>query len=673
MQITFTNETGSEIPYPYELGKFIYNIEGIPLTYSIEKGSFYFDNVDSILDKYANFLLFELNEIGLDHDMNLSNVEAFDFLLQQIECVDITKIDQFGLDSNEVTASMNIIDLEDFSKLVHVDDCARFDFSSFISILDLDVTILKDIALVEKKSAIYPMVFYNNSISKPCLVQYQEVRILDFPVFQTFETFQPLCKDQELPDQIFNEYTLPIGELYGSIISSELTLVDETLISLPTPVIYHAKEKISSNTILETILDYLNLIPLSACDDIYLDWHLLLGNICGREICYAYIDTLVEVTAYVIPPQMHYAGPENAFNDPSLWDDVLIGPEEIKCKETPLQLHVACSKWDSQINNIVLPNSIHRDDKQETGNGRILPKINSRKVSSLFESMSRSSDLNFFLNVRHGKANMEKVNDITLPSISKDAVPIPSSEMTFQQWDIKAHHVSLSDHIIHLIDDIYKCFIGTSQHYLDQSGVNYRDGPFLARYDFKLLELSKEKLMEILSEKFLNQPISSLKHDGRIEFVALYAVRRLVYFLCFFGIHPAYMYISNISQSAVYLTVLLRPIISLLENTQCKVEKELIESHPSLSVIENILRTNSCCDGKKTLIVSGRIFWFTLRKKLYSIKLPFYEVPFDHHNMMGCSELTNSISEAFLQCNCLLLSYEYVSFRYSYTKNLYSF
>ena len=80
------------------------------------------------------------------------------------------------------------------------------------------------------------------------------------------------------------------------------------------------------------------------------------------------------------------------------------------------------------------------------------------------------------------------------------------------------------------------------------------------------------------------------------------------------------------------MTAIFESIPEGLRNIQCcigearlKAEKQLFESHPSLSDIETILKSNTQI-GQKILIVSDRTFWLPLGRKLTAMKMTSVEV-----------------------------------------------
>ncbi|KAG8060095.1 hypothetical protein GUJ93_ZPchr0002g24113 [Zizania palustris] len=94
------------------------------------------------------------------------------------------------------------------------------------------------------------------------------------------------------------------------------------------------------------------------------------------------------------------------------------------------------------------------------------------------------------------------------------------------------------------------------------------------------------------------------------------------------------------------------------DHSQRKSEKELLESHPSLSDIEAILRSNKQT-GQKILIVADRAFWLPLGQKLTSMNMTFVE--HEKNSSATYLDLVNKVNsttwilEELLKSDCILL------------------
>ena len=89
-----------------------------------------------------------------------------------------------------------------------------------------------------------------------------------------------------------------------------------------------------------------------------------------------------------------------------------------------------------------------------------------------------------------------------------------------------------------------------------------------------------------------------------------------------------------------------------------KAEKYQFDSHPSLSDIETILRSNTQI-SQKILIVADRAFWLPLGQKLTSMKMTFVELGKDPAaaslDMVNKANSTTWILGGLPKSDCILL------------------
>jgi len=433
------------------------------------------------------------------------------------------------------------------------------------------------------------------------------------------------------------------------------------------PILSDGKDVKSQSRIFADILHILKPHALTATDGLYLDWHLLLEGTCTREICSTYICMLHEVTHCYADSGLQFSNEDVFHVNLDFVDD---SPERLtmlECKEVLTELHgVIPPANDTSVKPA--GTQILKNDVKNIQNQKEMPKVNSGKVSSLFESMSQSNDLNFFLDARRGATRkgwsgetMEESSSKVTPAavlLKEPSQPSSLPEVYLDQWDIEVHHVSLSDHILGLIDNIQKSYLAILNF-----GTDLRSNTFLVpEDDIKFISLSKEKLLELIIEKSKSQLTSGCRDETFMGLLALYAIKQLAYFLCFFGIHTAHLYISNLTRQIDNLVIRLRPLESLIEDACQKSERHLIESHPSLSLVEGILKSYSSQNGK-ILIIAERLFWLPLNLKLTRMRIKPHEVSCanksaNQFDTLDNSRFTNYILEALLRSDCLLISHE---------------
>ncbi|OEL14329.1 hypothetical protein BAE44_0024653 [Dichanthelium oligosanthes] len=419
--------------------------------------------------------------------------------------------------------------------------------------------------------------------------------------------------EMDTSDEIFKGDFDQARHFYESVVSCELTLVDDRFKSLPTPILTDDKAARYMLPPIAEVLCSLKPLPLSAADGIYLDWHLLSEGPCSRESCSSLVSMVEEVKPCSFSSEL-----------------------QISCQQTPalgidfledFQRSAKLHHEDKKNENFV-PKPISHDPsakletpqkyKQEsdvTGH-RKMEKF-SEKESSLFESMSQPNELNYYLNVKNGTnkvRNNENVSTSDTPPSKQQAVPFSTRPKIDKLIEI--HPVSLSDLIRGLIKYIHVSYTSALQEsaYFRHS---FTEGQGLS--------ISKQKLLELITGEGSEGLYNHCKSEDKMDLIVLYALKQVAYYLCFFGLHAAYLYIGNLTGSFENIPERLRNIQFCIGEARLKAEKQLFESHPSLSDIEAIFRSNTQI-GQKILIVSDRAFWLPLGRKLTSMKMTSVEV-----------------------------------------------
>jgi hypothetical protein len=481
------------------------------------------------------------------------------------------------------------------------------------AVAEMDLVKINDNILLDKKSAIYPLKPDGTCSDVPCFVRLEEVEIIDFPLKDAYEMLaQSEKSEMKTSDEIFKEDFDSARRFYESVVSSELALSDDTFKSLSVPILIDDKAMKSVIPPIEEVLCSLKPIPLSAADGIYLDWHLLLEGPCNREICSTYASMVEEVKPCSLNSELKICQ-----QTPDLDNDFL---EDFQ--RTPKVGH------EDKLNEIYVPAPLSRNslsnpetehknkNESDSRDHSHMVKLSSEKVSSLFESLPQSNDLNFYLNVRsgtNGVKNNESVATLDLPAPNQQAIPVSTRPKIDKLIEI--HLVRLSNVIRGLVKDIHVSYTSALQEsaYLRHS---FSDGQGLS--------ISKQKLLELITGESSDGLYNDSKRENKMDLIVLYALKQAAYYLCFFGLHAAHLYIGNLTGSFENIPDRLRNIQCCIGAAQLNAEGQLLESHPSLSVIETILRSNAQI-GQKILIVSDRAFWPPLSQKLTSMKMTSVE------------------------------------------------
>ncbi|ONK71466.1 uncharacterized protein A4U43_C04F8950 [Asparagus officinalis] len=678
-------DMGVTVTYPYEVVKSICSVEVIPDCLAMDD-----DSAAPKKTPKRTVIVpeFEVNEIGYGHERAPSIEEAFSALLPHIEPQHGVHSDELVINVKEFLESSNIDILDHFSMNASSETCLKDEPVCLNSVLEMNVIDLNGNMVLEENSTIYPMALAGDCSYMPCPVFFQEVQILDISSVHMFDQFSG-SQATELPDisdEMFKYDIDSVGSFYEAMVSSELALVDDTFKSLPVPLFSDNKDMKLHSRIFENVLHVLKPHASTATDDLYLDWHPVTEGICTREICSTYICMLYEVSFSSMDSELQSSNEDVFYFNLDFIDG---SPERLRIferKEIITELHgIIPQANDAYVK--AADSQVLKDGVSNNLNVKKLPTGNSEKVASLFESMSQSNDLDFFLGARRGTFRKscsgeplkEGSSKVTPPTASLKEPSQPSSlpDVHLEQWNIEVHHVSLSDHTLGLIDNIQKSYLAILNY-----GTDLRSNTLLApEDDLKFIGLSKEKLLELITEKSRRQFTSGCTDETFTGLLALYAIKQLAFLLCLFGIHTAHLYISNLTQCSLIhkqfdktdsLAIKLRPLESLIEDARQKSDRHLIESHSSLSLIEGILKFNTS-QNSKILIIAERLFWLPLNQKLTSMKVKLHEVTqaYKFTNQLDTADFirfTNHILEVLLHSDCLLISHENVTDSFPFDK-----
>ncbi|KAK1284003.1 hypothetical protein QJS10_CPB21g00504 [Acorus calamus] len=402
------------------------------------------------------------------------------------------------------------------------------------------------------------------------------------------------------------------GCVYESLISSELALVDDTFRSLLVPVCCDDNIMVSTTAIFKGVLCKLIPYSVSASDGVYLDWHLSQDEACNRDVCCMCRKLLEELnidrTAYLPQPSIPDMGVIDFVN----LDETLEGTCTFQSKEIPSELPFVGTEF---IETAAKPTTSH-EPREEISHPECRdrnPILSFGRVSSIQDSESQYNDLDYYISARRGGTKRRSESGIkdnamgkVEPSVvsSEDStMPCASLEMDSQKQHIEVHQVMLCGQFLELIEEIQKSCISIFQNDI----VLEKDCSCPAGDVLKLMNLPKQELVNLITGK-TKQSSASASEGG----------------------------------------------------------EKIIESHPSLTVIEGILRSNSSLNSKKVLIVADQVFWLTLMEKLTEMGISYHEithVPNLHSHrsdIVESDQLIHSIMDALHHSDCLLIPHEHV-------------
>ncbi|PKU86671.1 hypothetical protein MA16_Dca014313 [Dendrobium catenatum] len=663
-------EMGISIISPYEVDRLLCLIEDVPDILIICEESF--------SEKDGN----SLQDSKLCHDIKLPSFEIGESVLGIHECFSMDETfndllaylklqkngDELVVNAKELLGSTNDSFSEHFLTQAASDGLDHRPLP-LNSLLDLDLIDLNGCILLEDKSVMYPMVSDGSSPHVPCLTQLEEVQVFDgtMNVPDMFNSFNSVEKE-EFFEQMCKEQIREMESFYESVLTSELSLMDNPFKFLPAPILIDANILKSESMIMEDIFNAIKPHSFSVCDEIYLDWHPLLEGACNNEACSAFMSMIQEVSSYRIDTCELESQCEPFTHSDFYFMDDSLGEVSIEHCKKHTDVHKKCPDDMFPAVDTDVTEAVNHDNR-ESNSANQMPKNNPAKISSMLEPISQFNDLNFFLGVRKGSAEVSSgfetcsANRHSIRITSWDTLQEPSEASFFSESNlqkIEVHKASLSGYTLNLIDEIQAIYfsnLNKCKHLISNSSSSTA---------MELLSIHKGRLLELISHKGESQCTSGPRDEAFVALLAIYALKQLAYYLCFFGIHIAYLYVSICSSNVTNLAERLQPLQSLLQDAHWKAEKEIIESHPSLSLIEGLLKSNASKGCKKTLIISNEVFWPSLKYKLTILKISFNEVrnpccPTEQLDILDKCRSPNSIIEALMHSDCLLLSYENIS------------
>ncbi|XP_020527538.1 protein SHORTAGE IN CHIASMATA 1 isoform X3 [Amborella trichopoda] len=503
-------------------------------------------------------------------------------------------------------------------------------------------------------------------------INFDKYQFLDWSYCQAFHLADlELVTETNLLEVLLKEDLNSVKTFNECIVGPELALADETFHSLPIPALPDYKELCSLCELLDRILDDLKPHSASACDWIYLDWHLSQEDKCNRNICL----TLKSKTEKV--DSINTSSKLDSTKEMVELDFLFLVDDELPDASNTVWFSKATTHdFPGTLTSASVPLTRSNPSVLRETNSRNIPqalkttiKTNSENLSSLYESMSISNDLSFFIHARKGTTvgNVENLSQENVARTSLLGISSRNSteasiltQSTSHKWNVKIHWINLCDPIMNIFHEIQKSCVAILENIalLQSKGT-------LSVVDYAL-HFSKLKLMDLI--KHSGKCLSTLECEDEnfMNFIALYALKQMAYYLCYSGIYTTHLYVMNLVQSVKFLKMRLSLLQSSIEDAHSKAEKGLMESHPSLPIMERIITLSSSRNGKKTLIVADRIFWLPLKKKLATMGMLYYEWGIDRMHLSRQNtfedkeEPTLSILEALLNFDCLIISPENV-------------
>ncbi|XP_038709585.1 protein SHORTAGE IN CHIASMATA 1 isoform X3 [Tripterygium wilfordii] len=674
---------GLTIQYSDEVQESVYSVEDVPVECPMEKTAHVSEDAGSVLDKtkyhLSTFPLLEVEETNLGFLSNVNVADELISLLENIESHEWTKTDELPISGKGLLGYMGYDIVE-----LHLDHYLSKQYlESELASLDVfervDIISTVDSLEMNEDSAFHQWASDSDSSLLASPVIFQEFEVIDVNSSHLFEIFfdteriygletcdSPFRKDMNF--KIFDEL----------IVSNELTLLDDAFKSLPIPIVSdHARIR-SLDIVIEEVLAEVKQEPFSTAHEIYLDWHLLDGDKCNCQTYSPYQNMLAEKDMIITKFDWKSDNDENLEFNFILSDDALTGPNAEEHRES-LNMVSDGIMLDVNINLMGVASSKSSEEKSpKLENGDQLAGKSSVRASLLFKSMSHFNDFDIFLNPQKANvgANVESSvkaldynSTICKASSGYSSAAHTSTGIQFQQWVITLYKVKLSDDILALIDNFEKRYLAILQNETDMINAPHL---YSAANDLKLLSLSKETLMDYIKKRSLHR--TTISEDETImDFFSLCVIKQTAWYLSFFGIHAAHLYINKISQALECLKSRLGVLQSLIEDSHEKAEREITRSHPLLSVIYEILQPNNAKNSLKVLIVTDRVFWRPLKHLLMSMEISSSELQESYSDTNQpdgyySGDVAKDKTDFLLVSECVLVPHDHVSASFPFNK-----
>ncbi|KAI3940326.1 hypothetical protein MKW98_024733 [Papaver atlanticum] len=402
-EMEMTLDLCAAIPYPCTLSESIYLAEDITLDFQIdEKKSYVVEDACLIQDRNypstRNYPLWEVNEFELEVHPSPSMDDEFHVLLQSIGFQQWTESDKQLAQGDDLMRYIETASLEFLLKPHPLEQAIEPQPAVLDMFLEMDFICRYKSSDIQENPMVTLEVSDVEYFQVITPVHFQEYQILDLNCNQLMEVFFSSQTENQPDscDSMFSENN-PYKQLYESIISHELALVDDSFKSFPIPVLSDDKERLSPYTTMQEILADLKPHSPSASDGIYLDWHLLLQDRWNSDW-----NVMEDIDTYCVSSTLDST-------DAGLVIFDFVFSEETPDGSLTFQDSEKLKEPFGGFGSTILV--------EDAGQKPVMSKPGtSEKVPTLSDSMSNFNELSFFLNPRKSivKQNTEPaVQDTT--------------------------------------------------------------------------------------------------------------------------------------------------------------------------------------------------------------------------------------------------------------------
>ncbi|KAK4431495.1 protein SHORTAGE IN CHIASMATA 1 [Sesamum alatum] len=658
----------------HEIERSVYSVVDMTVEYSTEQKANLLEDADSVQgESCSHNISFPLFELNAERSCVLGKTFTVDelFSFENAEKLLVAQPYEAINDNKDLLGS---VEFDLIKYLLHHSVATQYlEDTKFSS--KIDYISIVELSHHQECSTLYHGKPDGDSIWSMDPILFDELLFFDLDRYLFCEVFSDLSMEIETEtcESMFGE-AMNFRNLSELIVCHELTLMDDSFKSLPVPIFSDHGITSSLHASADELLAQLDWQSSSASDCLYLDWHLLGEDECESAKYTSCLKMLWEIDTYDIDAVMMLSDSGKLIFDFILSEGHSNKPNAENYKKI---LNLSCSDDDSIFHSSgkadISSSRNHGDRKRR--NEEILLKTGVEKVPIFGESMS--SDLDFFLNPSNyatGRGSIPADKSVHTNTACQVLMPTNNSAAANantgvqQNWNIKMHQVQLSDNILVLIDYLWRDFLAMLEN--DEELVQMWNR-FQASNDLTLLHLPNDKLKCRLQEKVASSTYLAHDEDNIMVLAMLFAIKQMAFYLCYYGIQAAYLYIDKLSTSLQCVKARLSFLYNLVRDANQKAERELSILHPSISVLQEVLQTTLSNRNSKILIVSDQVFWWPLKRLLTSLKISYNEPQHLFSSpcqQQHCCEISDAITNIMLNSDCCLVSHEYVTASFPFSK-----
>ncbi|XP_071929509.1 protein SHORTAGE IN CHIASMATA 1 [Coffea arabica] len=664
----------------FEIHQAVYSVDDVSREYFMEQKADLLEDSGSTRGQLGScvqkFPVFEIDEasLGIFNDIAMKNELI---IFKNIES-------QKWIQEDEIASNDKVhLDFKEFDLLVYLSNhCSVMHHpeigvgcSNFLE--EIDFVIDKEDPDVGHMLLSHHKTSQDISNFSRNLVLFEEFQFTDIDLYNFIEVFYCLAikRTAEECDLMFSE-AMKFKNFDDLIACNDLILVDDAFRSLPVPILLDCQKPVSVVSVVEKVFSALEPESASTFDCLYLDWHFFEEDYWNSSRYSSCWKAFEEIDTYSIDFTLDSIDNRMLQLDCVLSGGIIDEPNLGENKEIlQINLH-GISLPPISHEEVASQTQLNEDDRKGVTR-EIQSKKGAAHVNVNVETTTEFNEMDFLLNSHHECGGGRKkckphensiFKDTVLPVVhSGDSLPARGvNQAPLQKWDIKMLQVELSNEILSLIDNFQKSFLGIL---LSDAELIKDLYPYQDLDDISFLRVRKEEIMDRI-KKISAPGIPSLANENFMSLVALSAIKQMAWYLCYYGLHAAQLYIHNLSTNLQGLKSRFSFLQNLIQNMCEKAEKEITKFHPSLSVVQQVLESSLSENGLKVLIVAEPVYWWPLKRFLTSMKISYNESQNIWTNTCKQDKINDFADPTSMisQADCCLVSYEYFSASFPYDK-----